>query len=322
MSPSLSIRNLKVHYATDHGIVRAVDDVSFELEAGTALGLVGESGSGKSTLALAIMRLLPRNIALYEGSVFMDDVDIMGLSDERFRQEVRWRRMSMVFQGAMDSFNPVIKIGPQILEPLLVQTKIRRKEAMDRALGLMQKVQLPGEVLDRYPHELSGGMKQRALIAMALIMNSQWIILDEPTSALDVSVQAQIMNLLKSLKREMGLSFIFITHDIALASDLCDIVGVMYAGELVEMGPADEVIPRPRHPYTEKLLASVPRLKSEAIPEFIPGMPPDMIHPPTGCRFHPRCPYVFEPCYEKAPDAFAVGSSHYARCWLRKDSHE
>ena len=278
MSPSLSVQNLKVHYATDHGVVRAVDDVSFELKTGTALGLVGESGSGKSSLALAIMRLLPRNIALYDGSVFMDDVDLMGLSDERFRREVRWRRMSMVFQGAMDSFNPVIKIGPQILEPLLVQTDIRRKEAMDRVRDLMQKVQLPGEVLDRYPHELSGGMKQRALIAMALIMDSQWIILDEPTSALDVSVQAQIMNLLKSLKREMGLSFIFITHDIALASDLCDIVGVMYAGELVENGPR-----RRGHPQTS------PSLYREAvgIRPATAGRGHSGVHPRSAARYDP-----------------------------------
>ena len=312
----LQVNDLNLYYSSPAGMVRAVDDLSFSVAAGEALGLVGESGAGKSSLALALMRVLPRNIARFEGRVDLDGTSCLELDEETFRRQVRWRKMAMVFQGAMESLNPVYRVGPQVVEPLLLQGLLSKDEANREALRLLDMVRLPGEVFQRYPHELSGGMKQRVLIAMALILKPQLVILDEPTSALDVTVQAQIMDQLKGLKRELGLGVIFITHDIALASDLCDTIGVMYAGRLVELGPADDVLPNPRHPYTQMLLASVPRLRQEVQQEFIPGSPPDMIDLPSGCRFHPRCPYAFDRCPQEEPPLLTAGTSHHARCWL------
>lgn len=322
-APLLQVSELCLYYDSPGGVVRAVDGVSFSVQAGEAVGFVGESGAGKSSLALGLMRVLPRNVARHEGAVGLDGTNCLELDEDTFRRQVRWRRMSMVFQGAMDSLNPVVRVGPQVIEPLLLQSGVSKEKATIAGLRLLEMVRLPGEVFQRYPHELSGGMKQRVLIAMALILKPQLVILDEPTSALDVTVQAQIMNLLKELKREMGLGVIFITHDIALASDLCETIGVMYAGKLAELGPADEVLLRPRHPYTQLLLASIPRLRQEEQPQFIPGSPPAMTELPPGCRFHPRCPYAFDRCREEEPSLLAAGASHVARCWLVEgDSQE
>ncbi|MBI2917467.1 MAG: ABC transporter ATP-binding protein [Chloroflexi bacterium] len=308
-----------VQYRSERGLVRAVDGVSLEVVAGQALGLVGESGSGKSSLALALMRLLPANVARFHGRLYLDGQEVMALDEADFRRRVRWRQVAMVFQGALEAFNPVIKVGRQVVEPLLQNGPLAPKEAEARARQRLVELGLSPDVYDRYPHELSGGMKQRALIAMALIMDPPVLILDEPTSALDVSVQAQIMNVLKGLMAARGLAVLFITHDIALASDLCDTLGVMYAGELSERGPADEVLSSPQHPYAELLLASIPRLRAGTPPRFIPGAPPDLAHPPSGCRFHPRCPYAFDPCPTRVPPPFIVGKGHYARCWLREN---
>ena len=315
-SDLLDIRDLHLHYATQGDPVRAVDGISLQLEEGQALGIVGESGSGKTSLSLALMRLLPRNATGYRGEVILAGDNIMELRDEEFRRLIRWRSMSMVFQGAMSSLNPVLKVGHQVAEPFLLENKGQKKQARERVLQLFDLVRLPEEVMDRYPHELSGGMKQRVLIAMSLILNPSLVILDEPTSALDVSIQAQMMNLLKDLKRDLGISFIFITHDIALASDLCDRIAVMYAGEIVEIGSAEDMLTNPRHPYTQRLLNSIPRLRSKEAPQFIPGAPPDLTDPPPGCRFHPRCPFAFEPCDGKSPPNFTVEEGHEARCWL------
>ena len=315
-SDLLDIRDLQMHYATEGDPVRAVDGISFQLEEGQALGIVGESGSGKTSLSLALMRLLPRNATGYRGKVILAGLNIMELRDEEFRRLVRWRRMSMVFQGAMNSLNPVLKVGHQVAEPFLVENKGQKMQARERVLQLFDLVRLPEEIVDRYPHELSGGMKQRVMIAMSLILNPSLVILDEPTSALDVSIQAQMMNLLKDLKRDLGISFIFITHDIALASDLCDRIAVMYAGGIVEIGSAEDMLIKPQHPYTQRLLNSIPRLRSSEAPQFIPGAPPDLTDPPPGCRFHPRCPFAFEPCDRKSPPAFTIEEGHEARCWL------
>ena len=312
----LDVRDLRLHYATRDDPVRAVDGISFTLEKGQALGIVGESGSGKTSLSLALMRLLPRNAIEYHGRVELEGEDIMALRDEEFRQRIRWRKLSMVFQGAMNSLNPVLKVGHQVAEPLLVESRGRKRQARERALQLFDLARLPVETVDRYPHELSGGMKQRVMIAMALVLDPSLVILDEPTSALDVSIQAQMMNLLKDLKRDLGISFIFITHDIALASDLCDRIAVMYAGEIVEIGGADDMLTAPRHPYTQKLLGSIPRLDSKEPPQFIPGAPPDLTNPPTGCRFQPRCPFAFAPCDRERLPTFTVVEGHEARCWL------
>lgn len=232
----------------------------------------------------------------YDGTILLDGQDIMALSDDEYRSQVRWKKISMVFQGAMNALSPTIRVGSQVAEPLMVHQGMQKEEAMVKAQEGMKLVGLPEYVAQRYPHELSGGMKQRVVIAMALILRPPMVILDEPTSALDVMTQANIMNLLKSLKKEHQLSYIFITHDLGLASELADQAATMYAGRIVEIGPSDEVYTKPLHPYTERLLASVPRLRREEAPEFIPGAPPDLTHPPAGCRFHPRCPKAFEAC--------------------------
>lgn len=318
MNPLLEVQGVTVCYETARGIIRAVDNVSFTLRMGEALGIVGESGSGKTSLALHLMRLLPRNTVLSEGKIFVEGIECSALPETEFRRRVRWRLLSMVFQGALEALNPVVQVGEQVAEPLFLDGVLSKKEVRHRVQETLAQVALPPEIYDRYPHELSGGMKQRVIIAMALILGPRVIILDEPTSALDVSIQAQIMNLLKELKDKLGLSSLFITHDIALASDLCDTIGVLYAGELVELGPAEAVLRQPQHPYTEGLLSSLPRLRSPAHPRPIKGAPPNPFAPPPGCPFHPRCPYIFEPCRQKTPAAFAVAAGHIACCWLRE----
>jgi len=267
-------------------------------------------------MAKAVVRLLPRNIHLYKGEVILDGQNIMELDEERFRKEVRWKKISMVFQGAMNSLNPVLKVGYQVAEPLIIHENMPKVEALNRAREAIRMVGIHESFGDRYPFELSGGMKQRVVIAMSLITRPQIIILDEPTSALDVITQANIMNLLKKLKSELGLSYIFITHDIALSSELADKVAVMYAGEIVEIADAEHFYKKPSHPYAQKLMASVPTLRTDKNLEFIPGTPPSLIDPPTGCRFHPRCPYAFDICMKESPPTIDVGSSHYVKCWL------
>ncbi len=294
--PVLDVRNLTLWYRTRKGPVRAVDDLSFAIETGQTIAFVGESGSGKTSTANAILRLLPKNVEKYDGEVQFDGRDVMELDAEDFRKQVRWRGISMVFQGAMNALNPTVRVGAQVAEPLIVHYAVNRDEAMEQSVEVLHKVGLATDVARRFPHELSGGMKQRVVIAMALVLKPKIVILDEPTSALDVMTQTSIINLLKDLKNTEHLSYIFITHDLGLASELADVVGIIYAGQFVEVGPAEGVFVHPKHPYTERLLASVPRLRSEAAPEFIPGAPPDLTAPPPGCRFHVRCPLSFERC--------------------------
>jgi oligopeptide/dipeptide ABC transporter ATP-binding protein len=317
MTALLDVRNLEMYYGASDGPVRAVDGVSFTIgEGGETVGIVGESGSGKSSLALALMRLLPSNVVHYQGQILFRGKELMGIPDKQFRKEVRWRTIAMVFQGVMNSLNPVLRVGQQITERVLVEGDISKREAYGRAEEILHLVGLPPEIIQRYPHELSGGMKQRAVLAMALIMEPQLLILDEPTSALDVSVQAQVMNLLKQLKRDRGMAMLFITHDIALASDICDRIIVAYGGEHVESGTVEAVLSHPQHPYTQKLIASIPRLHDPTRPEFLPGDPPDLVQPPSGCRFHPRCSFAFAPCDRDAPPRFQVGEDQAANCWL------
>jgi peptide/nickel transport system ATP-binding protein len=315
MMAVLSVKNLKLYYGTLRGSVKAVDDVVFDLENGEALGLVGESGCGKSSTAIALIRLLPSNVVKFEGEILFEGKNLTTLSDEEIRSEIRWKKISMVFQGAMNTLNPVLKVGFQVAEPLIVHKKVEKEEALDKARELFKLVGLPPEYVERYPHELSGGMRQRVVIATALALNPKVVILDEPTSALDVSVQAQIMNLLKRLKKQLHLSMIYITHDIALASDLCDKIGVMYAGEIVELGPIEKVLLTPKHPYTQKLISCIPHLKGNKMPEFIPGAPPDLTNPPSGCKFHPRCQHVMEKCKVNRPHAINV-DGRLVKCWL------
>ena len=317
VTPLLAVDDLHLWYDAGGGsVVRAVDGVSFVLEhRGEAMGVVGESGSGKSSLALALMRMLPKNVARFDGSVRLDGRELPPLSDDQFRREIRWQRIAMVFQGAMSVLNPVLRIGEQIAEPLLLDRRYDKAAARARVRDLLERVGLPADFASRYPHELSGGQRQRVGIATALALDPDVLILDEPTSALDVSVQAQIMNLLKDLKEDPGISMLFITHDIGLASDLCDQIAVTYAGEQMEVGPAERVLVAPRHPYSQLLLASLPRLHSDVPPQTMPGDPPDLTAVPRGCRFHPRCPYAWEDCLNHPP-AIPLPDGGHARCWL------
>lgn len=312
----LRVESLNLFYATRKGTVRAVDDVSFDLSRGRTIALVGESGCGKSSLAKAIIRLLPRNIDAYNGKIIMEEQDTMELNERSYREAVRWKKISMVFQGALNSLNPVLQVGYQVAEPLIIHEKMEKKEALGKALDMLKLLRIPLSFIERYPFELSGGMKQRTVIAMALISNPKIVILDEPTSALDVITQANILNLLKRLKSEMSLSFIYITHDIAVSSELADSVAVMYAGEIAEIADANEFYEKPAHPYSQLLMASVPTLRTDKDLVFIPGAPPSLIDPPDGCRFHPRCPHRMDVCMKESPLRTDLGHGHYVRCWL------
>jgi len=314
--PVLDVRNLFLYYATKMGPVKAVDNVSFSLEKSETLALVGESGCGKTSIGISLLRVLPRNVHTYKGQVILDGEDIMKLDDEEFRRRIRWRKISMVFQGAMNALNPVIPVGFQVAEPLIIHEGMKKEEALKRAAEALKAVGLPEIIVKRYPHELSGGMKQRAIIAMALIMKPQLVILDEPTSALDLMTQANIMNLLKDLKWNEGLTYIFITHDVPLAAELADRIAVMYAGKLVELGTAEQVLLDPKHPYTVKLIGSVPTLRTEKEVTWIPGEVPSLINPPSGCRFHPRCDKCMDICKEEEPPHKEIEPGRWVACWL------
>ena len=311
----LRVEDLTLYFRTAAGTVQAVDGLSFSLARGRTLVIIGESGSGKSSLAKAILRLLPRNVHTYKGRVVLDGQDVMTLGEEAFRREVRWTKMALVPQAAQNSLNPVLRIEEQVSEPLLVHGRVPSREAaIEKVETVFRLVGLPVDFLSRYPFELSGGMRQRAAIAMALVTEPDLIVLDEPTSALDVLTQANLMNVLKRIKKEFGTTFILITHDIATASDLADDVAVMYAGRLVEFSRADRFYREPLHPYSKKLMASVPTLKQDKQLEFIPGRPPSLINPPKGCRFADRCPARFARCAEDPPLVAVDGRQ--VKCWL------
>ena len=310
----LRIEELVLHFNTTQGVVQAVDGVNFELDSNRAVVILGESGCGKSSLAKAILRLLPRNSGTYTGHIYLDGKDIMLLNDEEFRQNIRWAAMSMVPQAAMNSLNPVIKVGEQVSEPALIHFGVSKEEALALVKKMFQHVGVPEDFIGRYPFELSGGMRQRVAIAMALVTSPSLIILDEPTSALDVLTQANIFNVLKRLKKELGVSFILITHDIATSSELADDVAVMYAGQIVEMSDAHRFFDKPLHPYSQKLMASVPRLHTVKEPEFIIGRPPSLVNLPQGCRFADRCPARFEKCAQNPPVIEKEGRK--VKCWL------
>jgi oligopeptide/dipeptide ABC transporter ATP-binding protein len=310
----LRIEELVLHFNTTHGPVQAVDGVNFELASNRAVVILGESGCGKSSLAKAILRLLPRNAGKYSGRVYLDGRDVMLLTDEEFRQDIRWASISMVPQAAMNALNPVIRVGEQVAEPAIVHLGVDKKEALSLVRKMFQHVGVPDDFISRYPFELSGGMRQRVAIAMALVTSPILIILDEPTSALDVLTQANIFNVLKRLKKELGISFILITHDIATSSELADDVAIMYAGQIVEVSDAYRFFDKPLHPYSQKLMASVPRLHGTKEPEFITGRPPSLIDLPKGCRFADRCPARFEKCVEDPP--VVEKDERKVKCWL------
>jgi peptide/nickel transport system ATP-binding protein len=311
----LQVEDLRLHYRTTIGVVQAVDGVSFALDQQQALAVLGESGCGKSSLARAILRLLPRNVETYDGYVRVHGLDVMAFGEERFRREVRWNKISIVMQAAMNALNPVLRVADQVIEPLLVHQGLPREAALARACDVFQMVGVPVDFMRRYAFELSGGMRQRVVLAMALVLNPPLVLLDEPTSALDVLTQANIMNVLKRIKRETGTSFMLITHDIATSSELADRVTVMYAGHLVEISDATRFFDEPLHPYSQKLMASVPRLRQERRLEYIPGRPLSLIDVPRGCRFAPRCPKRFAKC-EQDPPMIHTEDGRQVRCWL------
>ncbi|MCC6034275.1 MAG: ABC transporter ATP-binding protein [Desulfurococcaceae archaeon] len=315
MSEVLRVENLRMYYRTMSGLVRAVEDVNFRLREGETIALIGESGCGKTSLARAVIRFLPRNVAELSGSVVIDGIETIGMSDKDFDSKIRWRKITYVSQAAISSLNPVIRVVDHMIEPLVIHFKVPKTDAIERAKEIIKRVGIPEDFLWRYPFELSGGMRQRVVIAISLITNPKIVILDEPTSALDVMTQANILNMLKELRSKINLSYIFITHDIAVSSELADKVAVMYAGWIVELGPAEKVYVDPLHPYSKGLLGSVPRLRSDVPVTFIPGTPPSLINPPKGCRFRPRCRYAMPKC-EEIPPVIKTGSEEYVRCWL------
>ena len=310
----LRIEDLVLYFNTLQGPVQAVDGVNFVLDDNRAVVILGESGCGKSSLAKAILRLLPRNAGTYSGHIYLNGRDIMSLTEEEFRQNIRWASISMVPQAAMNALNPVIRVGDQVAEPAMVHLGVDKTESISLVKKMFQHVGVPEDFISRYPFELSGGMRQRVIIAMALVTSPGLIILDEPTSALDVLTQANIFNVLKRLKRELGIGFILITHDIATSSELADDVAIMYAGQIVEMSDAYRFFDKPLHPYSQKLMASVPRLHAVTEPDFITGRPPSLINLPKGCRFADRCPARFEKCAEDPPVIEEDGRK--VKCWL------
>lgn len=314
----LSIKDLQLYFRASGGVVQAVDKVDLDLGYNDAIVILGESGCGKTSLARAILRLLPRNVDTFEGQVKLNDLDIMELSDEEFRRQVRWVRMSMVPQAAMNALNPVLKVGDQVAEPLMIHAGISKEKALAHARDMFQRVGVPSDFLSRYAFELSGGMRQRVAIAMALVTTPEVVVLDEPTSALDVLTQTNIFNLLKRIKQEFEVSFILITHDIATSSELAERVAVMYAGQIVEVSDAFRFFDKPLHPYSQKLMASVPRLRGNQELEFIPGKPPSLIGLKPGCRFAPRCGFRFEKCDEDPPAIDKDGI--LVKCWLHADN--
>ena len=312
----LRVENLTMHYTTRAGEVSAVDDVSFTLDKGASMGLVGESGCGKTSIAATILKLLPENAEILGGHIYLDGSDLAAMSENEIRK-VRWRHISMVFQAAMNSLNPVYKVGDQIVEALETHLpQLSSQETRKRVEDLFRLVGLDPKLAEQYPHEYSGGMRQRAVIAMALACHPDLIIADEPTTALDVIVQDSLLREMTELQKQLGMAMIYISHDIAVIAEVSDRIGVMYAGKLVEFGDTEEIFHHPIHPYTQGLLSSFPSIigpKRELV--TLAGEPPDLINPPSGCRFHPRCTYATDVCTEKVPVYEEHRPGHFAACW-------
>ncbi len=321
-APLLEVEDLRVHFRLASGSVKAVDGVSFRLNDGEALGIAGESGCGKTTTALSLVRLLPPNARIKSGSVKLYGIDLVPKT-ERQLLRYRWREISIVFQGAMNALNPVRRVGDQIAEPIEVRLGQTRQAANQRAGELLELVGIPKKRASTYPHELSGGMRQRAMIAMALACDPAVVIGDEPTTALDVMVQAQILELLERLRRELGLSLILITHDLSVIAETCDRVLIMYAGRVAEEGPVAQVFREPHHPYTRKLLAAFPSIRAaRRTLEMIPGSIPDLRNPPPGCRFSPRCEHAMAVCSEVVPPEVRLPDGVRVACHLYPPSAE
>jgi peptide/nickel transport system ATP-binding protein len=311
--PTLAVSGLKAHYMMKGRPVQAVDGVTFDLATHESIGIVGESGCGKSSLGAALMRAMQSPGKLVDGKILVDKIDITRLSETEFNREYRWKRIAMVFQGAMNSLDPVYTVEYQLLEILKVHGfEGNMKQKIEEAL---KSVGLEPSVGKRYPHELSGGMKQRVVIAMAILLRPELLIADEPTTALDVLIQKKIIDLLKKLRDENDMNIILITHDLALVSMIADKIGIMYAGQLVEVGTTEEIYKNPKHPYTQDLIKAIPRLHSKDKKiHFIPGRPPSLVNPPVGCRYYDRCQQAMEVCKKPVPE-FPTDTG-YVRCWL------
>ena len=317
--PQVQVRDLKTHFFTEDGVVRAVDGISYVLGKGQTLGLVGESGCGKSVSALSMMRLISPPGRIIEGEILLDGLDLLNLSEEQMR-EVRGNRISMIFQEPMTSLNPVFTIGNQIMEAIRVHQEVSRHEARNRTIEILRKVKIPAAEtrVDEFPHQMSGGMRQRVMIAMALACGPEVLIADEPTTALDVTIQAQIMELLAELQSDLEMSILLITHNLGLVAEVSDHIAVMYASEVVEYTETGEIFASPLHPYTHGLLTSVPTLGMSKDRELnvIPGQVPNPLNFPSGCKFHPRCPLAEERCKKEEPLLEEVKLGHWAACHL------
>jgi peptide/nickel transport system ATP-binding protein len=322
----LEVNDLKTYFRTDDGIVKAVDGVSFEVEKGQTLGIVGESGCGKSVTCLTIMGLNAKRNTITSGTATFRGEDLITMNSRRLR-DIRGNDIAMIFQDPMTSLNPVHTIGKQLMEAILLHRDVTKSQARGRALELLKAVGIPRAErrIDDYPHQFSGGMRQRVMIAMALVNDPDLLIADEPTTALDVTTQAQILELMNRLQREFGSAIIIITHDLGVVAETADDVVVMYAARIAEQGTVDEIFKRPHHPYTWGLLGSLPRLDTDTERLVqIPGQPPSLLNPPRGCRFHPRCPYVMNICKQEEPELKQVSgdNDHLQRCWLDEQTKD
>lgn len=318
--PLMQVNDLRAHFPTDDGLVKAVDGVSFVLGRGEVLGVVGESGSGKSVMSLALMGLVPQPSRV-DGDVVFGGVSLQGASESQWRS-IRGKRIAMIFQDPMTSLNPYLRVGRQLTEVIEAHERATPAEARARSIAMLERVGIadPAHRIDAYPHELSGGMRQRVMIAMALLCKPELLIADEPTTALDVTIQAQILDVIRDLQRELGTSVILVTHDLGVVASTATQVAVMYAGRIVEMGTPDAVFARPSHPYTRGLLRSIPRLHQDAHTPLLPiaGRPPDLSQLPSGCPFRPRCDQATDRCATAYPDRVSVSADHWAACWETK----
>lgn len=315
----LEVKDLHTSFFTDAGEVKAVDGVSFQLEHGKVLGIVGESGSGKSVTAYSIMQILAPTGKIVSGSVKLDGQELVG-ADEKLLRTVRGNKVSIIFQDPMTSLNPTYTVGRQLMEAILLHTGRNRRQAKERALEMLRLVNVnePEKRMKQYPYELSGGMRQRVMIAIALACEPKLLIADEPTTALDVTIQAQILELMMDLKEKLGMAIIMITHDLGIVARMCEKIAVMYAGKIVEYGTTDEIFYEPKHEYTKGLLRSIPRLDSKDHERLVPieGTPVDMLNPPKGCPFAPRCGACMKVCLREMPPRTDLSDTHYTQCWL------
>jgi len=312
----LKVQDLKTYFTTKSGSVKAVDGVSFDVEKGKATGLAGESGCGKTTTALSVLRILPSNGEIIGGKMLFKGSDLVQLDEEDMREDIRWKEISIVFQGAMNALNPVYSIGHQMVEAITLHEKnIERPEALERAGKLMELVGINASRLDNFPHEFSGGMRQRSMIAMALACNPSLLIADEPATALDVIVAAQVLKLLKELKERLELGMILITHDLSIIAEICEKSAIMYAGKMAEYADVVSIFKAPQHPYTQGLIGAFPSITGERVKmTSIPGTTPDLLRPPPGCRFHPRCKYAKDVCKTKEPEFSQIAKGHFVSC--------